>query len=96
MLESLALLLGLQLVGEVLVQLIFTGICGAMLAPGLLRRLRMDAETSGLAMGVASHGIGTARAFQLGEREGAFAGLAMGLNALLTAVLVPLLLGWWG
>jgi len=77
------------------VLVILTGISGAILAPGLLRRLRADPESTGLALGVASHGIGTARAFQLGEREGAFAGLAMGLNALLTAVLVPLLLGWW-
>ena len=48
-----------------------------------------DAAAAGFAMGVASHGIGTARAFQLGEREGAFSGLGMGLNALVTALLLP-------
>jgi len=37
-------------------------------------------------------GIGTARAFQESEQMGAFAALAMGLNGLLTAVLLPLLL----
>ena len=46
----------------------------------------------GFAIGVASHGIGTARAFQVSEQAGAFSGLAMGLNALLTALLVPLLI----
>ena len=45
----------------------------------------------GFAMGLASHGIGTARAFQESEQTGAFAGLGMGLNALMTAVLVPVL-----
>jgi putative effector of murein hydrolase len=42
-------------------------------------------------MGVASHGIGTAQALQASEVAGAFAGLAMGLNALATSVLVPIL-----
>jgi putative effector of murein hydrolase len=42
-------------------------------------------------MGTASHGIGTARAMQLSEVAGAFSGLAMGLNALATALLLPLL-----
>lgn len=75
------------------VLVILSGVTGAVIGPPVLSRLRFDAETTGLAMGIASHGIGTARAFQLGERQGAFAGLAMGLSALLTAVLVPLLLG---
>jgi putative effector of murein hydrolase len=37
----------------------------------------------------ASHGIGTARAFQINDVAGAFSGLAMGLNALATAILIP-------
>jgi len=40
---------------------------------------------------IASHGIGTARALQVNELAGAFAGLAMGLNALATAILLPML-----
>lgn len=74
------------------VLVIFTGVIGAVLAPGLLRLLRVkDEAAQGFAIGVAAHGIGTARAFQLGETAGAFAGLAMGLNALATALLVPVL-----
>lgn len=46
----------------------------------------------GFALGVASHGIGTARAFQVSEEAGAFAGLGMGLNGVLTAFVVPILL----
>jgi putative effector of murein hydrolase len=77
---------------------ILTGILGAVAGPGVLRFVRVtDPAASGFAMGVASHGIGTARAFQMGERAGAFSALAMGLNALLTALVVPALirlLGW--
>ncbi len=71
---------------------ILTGILGAMLGPPLLKALRIsDPAAQGLAMGVASHGIGTARALQVNEVAGAFAGLAMGLNALATAILLPAL-----
>ncbi len=74
------------------VLVILTGVIGAVAAPALLRGLRIhDDAIKGLAIGVAAHGIGTARAFQISTLAGAFAGLAIGLNALLTAVLVPLL-----
>jgi predicted murein hydrolase (TIGR00659 family) len=74
------------------VVVILTGITGAMTATTVLRLLRIDDQRAGgLAIGVASHGIGTARAFQVGEVAGAFSGLAMGLNALATAILIPLL-----
>ncbi|MBR8501451.1 LrgB family protein, partial [Burkholderia cenocepacia] len=46
----------------------------------------------GFALGVASHGIGTARAFQVDATMGAYAGLGMGLNGVLTAVVVPVLM----
>lgn len=71
---------------------IFTGILGAVCAPALLDRIHIhDNSIRGFALGLASHGIGTARAFQMHEAAGAFAGLAMGLNGVVTAVLVPLL-----
>ncbi len=77
------------------VLVILTGITGAVAGPWLLDRLRVkDPRAQGLALGVASHGIGTARALHLDEVAGAFAGLAMGLNGLATAVLVPLLVHW--
>jgi predicted murein hydrolase (TIGR00659 family) len=72
---------------------ILTGIIGAMTGTGLLKMLRIeDSRASGLAIGVASHGIGTARALQINEVAGAFSGLAMGLNALATALLIPILI----
>jgi predicted murein hydrolase (TIGR00659 family) len=77
------------------VLVILTGISGAMMArPLLVGLLRIDAHwIRGFALGCAAHGIGTARAFQVSEEMGAFAGLAMGLNGLLTAAMTPLLIG---
>ena len=72
---------------------ILAGITGAVAGPPLLNALGIhDPLARGFGIGLASHGIGTARAFQEGEATGTAAGLAMGLNAVLTAVLVPLLL----
>jgi putative effector of murein hydrolase len=51
-----------------------------------------DYAARGFAVGLASHGIGTARAFAVSSVAGTFAGIAMGLNAVVTALLVPLLL----
>lgn len=74
------------------VLVILTGILGAALGPLLLDLLRVrDWRARGFAIGVAAHGIGTARALQVNETAGAFAGLAMGLNAIATAILLPLL-----
>jgi len=76
---------------------ILTGILGGVAGPALLRLAGVrDPAARGFALGVASHGIGTARAFQLGEREGAFSGLAMGLNALATTLLLPAILRFLG
>jgi len=69
-----------------------TGILGAVLGPMTLNLLRVrDQATRGFALGVTAHGIGTARAFQESEQAGAFSGLAMALNALATAVLLPVI-----
>lgn len=69
-----------------------SGIVGAALGSWTLNLVRVkDWRARGLGMGVAAHGIGTARALQVNEVAGAFSGLAMGLNGLATAVLLPLL-----
>ena len=74
---------------------ILTGIVGAMTATPLLNLLGIrDFAARGFATGVAAHGIGTARAFQVSELAGVFAGIGMGLNALATAILAPLVIRW--
>ena len=75
------------------VLVIATGILGAVGARYVFNALRIqDQAIRGFAIGVASHGIGTARAFQVSEQTGAFAALAMGLNGALTALLLPMLI----
>jgi predicted murein hydrolase (TIGR00659 family) len=75
---------------------LMTGITGAVVGPWVLDKLKIrDERARGLAMGTASHGIGTARALAESETAGAFSGLAMGLNGVITALLVPLLAGWF-
>lgn len=79
------------------VLVVCTGIIGAVLAKYILDALRIaDHAARGFSVGVAAHGIGTARAFQVSEEAGAFAGLGMGLNGVLTAVTVPLALWLFG
>ncbi|UOA33581.1 Inner membrane protein YohK (plasmid) [Sulfitobacter sp. DSM 110093] len=74
------------------VLVIVTGILGAMVGSAVLNMVGVDDwRARGLAIGTASHGIGTARALQVNETAGAFAGLAMGLNALATALLLPII-----
>ena len=68
-----------------------TGVIGAVVVTPLMTLLRIrDWRARGFAVGVAAHGIGTARAFQVNETAGAFSGIGMGLNAILTAILAPL------
>lgn len=75
------------------VVVILTGVLGAVLARPLLTRLGVrDRAARGFALGVACHGLGTATAFEEGPEAGSMAGLAMGLNGLLTALLVPLVM----
>ena len=73
------------------VSVILTGILGAIVVTPLMNRAGItDFRARGFAAGLAAHGIGTARAFQVDTVAGVFAGIAMGLNALVTSLLVPL------
>ena len=74
---------------------ILTGIIGAIIVTPMMNALRIqDWRARGLAAGLAAHGIGTARAFQVNATAGAYAGIGMALNALLTSLLVPLIVRW--
>lgn len=69
-----------------------TGICGALVVTPLLNALGVrDWAARGYAIGLASHGIGTARAWSVHPRAGAYASLAMGLHGVLGALLLPVL-----
>ena len=66
---------------------IFTGILGAVLAPALIRLFRVkDPVAAGLAIGACSHAVGTSKALELGEAEGAMSSIAIGVCGLMTVL----------
>ncbi len=74
-----------------------TGMLGAMICTGLLRLLRVtDWRAQGLAAGTAAHGLATARMLTLNQTAGVFGGLAIGLNGVVTSLMLPLLVGLFG
>ena len=75
---------------------VLTGLVGAISAEYLFKMLGpMSARVRGFALGTASHGIGAARAMQSDPDAGAYAGLALGVQVLLSALLMPLVARWF-
>ena len=71
---------------------LLTGLTSIMLIAPVMKLFRInDMRAQGLAAGMAGHGLATARMLLVSETAGAFGGLAIGLNGLITAVIVPLL-----
>ena len=67
---------------------IVTGMLGNILAPILIKLFRVkDPMAAGLGIGACSHAMGTAKAIEIGETEGAMSGLAIGVCGIITAVL---------
>ncbi|MFQ3235126.1 MAG: putative effector of murein hydrolase [Paraglaciecola sp.] len=76
---------------------IFTGIVGAVVCGGLFKLCAIENEQAkGIALGTVAHAIGTAQAFQISQKTGAFATLALCINGVLTAIFLPLLFLWLG
>ena len=75
---------------------VLTGMVGALSSTALLDRLKIATTplgwmARGFALGTAAHGIGAARALQVNDDAGAYAGLALGLQVVLASLLIPLL-----
>lgn len=72
--------------------IVITGIMGAVTGPLVCRIFRItDSVAAGIAFGTSSHAIGTTKAIELGETEGAMSGLAIGIAGLITVFLAPVL-----
>ena len=72
---------------------IFTGILGSIFAPTLIRLFRVnDPMIAGISIGACSHAVGTSKAIELGETEGAMSGLAIGVCGILTVLFSMILL----
>lgn len=72
---------------------IITGIIGALLGGIVFKIIKIKHDTSkGFALGLISHGIGTARAIEISQKAAAFGALAMGLSGILTSILLPIII----
>ena len=75
-----------------IVSIMITGIGGVILSESLFKLFRLkDPVAKGLALGTASHAIGTSKALEMGEIEGAMSSLAIAVTGLVTVVVVPLI-----
>lgn len=69
------------------VAVIFTGILGSICAPMLIKLFHVsDSVAAGLAIGACSHAVGTSKAIEIGEIEGAMSGLAIGICGIITVL----------
>jgi putative effector of murein hydrolase len=69
-----------------------TGMTGAILAPFICKIFKIENKIAqGIAIGTSSHAVGTSRAIEMGETEGAMSGLAIGVAGIFTVFILPLL-----
>jgi predicted murein hydrolase (TIGR00659 family) len=74
------------------VAIIITGILGSIIGPFLYRILKInDKVAMGIAMGSASHAVGTAKAMEIGETEGAMSSLTIAVSGIITVLIAPVL-----
>ncbi|MEZ5336089.1 MAG: LrgB family protein [Methanolobus sp.] len=72
--------------------IVFTGIAGVLLGPMVCKLFKIDNEVAvGVAIGTSSHALGTTKAVELGETQGAMSGLAIGIAGLITVIIAPIL-----
>jgi putative effector of murein hydrolase len=67
-----------------------TGIIGAAIIPSLLKLTQLESpQTTGMALGICAHAVGTSRALELGQEYAAYSAMAMTLTAALHAIVLP-------
>jgi len=72
---------------------VITGVTGAVIAPMVCKFFKIKNEMArGIAIGTSSHAVGTSKAIEMGEVEGAMSGLAIGLSGIATIVILPIIL----
>lgn len=76
------------LVAVTVAAVIFTGILGAILSPLLIKIFRISHPVAqGVAIGASSHAVGTTKAVELGEIQGAMSGISIGVSGIITVLL---------
>lgn len=75
------------------VAIIFTGILGAIMAEFVFKLGRIKHPVAkGIALGTSAHALGTSKALELGEIEGAMSGLSIGISGIITVILIPIII----
>lgn len=78
-----------------IISIVVTGITGAVAAPAICKFCRIKHKVAqGIAIGTASHALGTTKAMEMGEIQGAMSSLSIGVAGLFTAVTAPLIVAW--
>lgn len=78
-----------------IVAIVSTGIVGATIGPTICKWSKIDNSIAkGVAIGTASHAVGTSKAIEIGEVEGAMSGLAIGIAGIITVFLIPLFINF--
>ncbi|MGL5315135.1 MAG: LrgB family protein, partial [Peptostreptococcaceae bacterium] len=78
-----------------IVAIVSTGIVGAAIGPTICKWSKIDNSIAkGVAIGTASHAVGTSKAIEIGEVEGAMSGLAIGIAGIITVFLIPILINF--
>lgn len=75
------------------VSIILTGILGAIIAPTIFKIGKINHPIAkGIALGTSAHALGTSKAIELGEVEGAMSGLSIGISGIITVILIPIII----
>lgn len=78
-----------------IISIVVTGITGAVAAPAICKICRIKHKVAqGIAIGTASHALGTTKAMEMGEIQGAMSSLSIGVAGLFTAIVAPIILSF--
>lgn len=78
------------------VSIICTGILGAIIAPFVFKLGKIKHPVAkGIALGTSAHALGTTKALELGEVEGAMSGLSIGISGIITVILIPIIINFF-
>ena len=75
------------------VSIILTGIVGAIISPIVFKFGKINHPVAkGIALGTSAHALGTTKALEIGEVEGAMSGLSIGISGIITVILIPIII----
>ena len=77
------------------VSIILTGILGAIISPIVFKIGKINNPVAkGISLGTSAHALGTTKALEMGEVEGAMSGLSIGISGIITVILIPIIINF--